>query len=228
MRGAFAGSLLVLATLAGACGEPVSAPAAREAALAIAPRWPAAVMANAVFGADIDSVYVIAYRGNESTAAERTVPFPRGQEGIRFSLNVPLLQRVETVYVYVEMREGATTTFYGYGDAVVLRAGAIPAVPAIPLQYVGLGYDAASLTISPTGGRIAPSDTVFFTTTALNFQQQPVTPPIAWSLSDSTLAVINASGRFIAGSRLGTLLVVATTPTGVADTVTVDIAPIIP
>lgn len=226
MRRMFVPAALAVAALAGACGEPVAAPSS-SATLVVRPRWPDAVMANAVFGAGIDSVRIIVSRQNEETAASAELAFPARDEGLRIGLDVPLRQRVETLWVYLDLYEDGQFSWYGSAE-VVLRAGAVPAVPDLPLAYFGPGSDAVSLAITPTGGRTGFADTLFFTTSALNGQQQPVTPPVAWALSDSSLATISAAGRFISGSREGQVRVIATTPTGLADTVTVDITAQIP
>ncbi len=222
-------AMLVAALLAlGACGERVAGPGADDVAvLAVQPRWPAAVMANAVFGAGIDTVEITVSRQNEQTAASRVVPFPSGQDGLRFSINVPLTQRTETLYVSIDLRQAGTTMFYGNGQ-VVLSSGALPRAPELPLFYSGPGSDAAFVSLTPRVGFVQPGDTVQFSAVAQNGQQQIVAAPIAWSLSDSSLARIGATGRFISRGGLGTVRVRATTPTGVADSITVTISPQVP
>ncbi len=230
MPTARAAALLLLCTTVaalGACGERIAGPAAGTAVLALQPRWPSAVMANAVFGAGIDTVEVTVSRQSEETAAHEVVPFPSGQEGLRFNLNVPLRQRTETLYVYIDLRQDGATVFYG-SSQVVLTAGAVPRVPELPLFYQGPGYDAVFVSLTPRTGFVQPGDTVQFSAVAQNGQQQVVAAPIAWSLSDSSLARIDANGRFISRGGLGTVRVRATTPTGVADSVTVAITTQVP
>jgi hypothetical protein len=220
--------LTSVAAALGACGERVAGPSsAGVAVLALQPRWPAAVMANAVFGAGIDTVEITVSRQNEQTAASRVVPFPSGQEGLRFSLSVPLTQRTETLYVSIDLRQAGTTMFYGNAQ-VVLSNGAIPQAPDLPLFYQGPGYDAVFVSLTPRTGFVQPGDTVQFSAVAQNGQQQIVAAPIAWSLSDSSLARIDATGRFISRGGLGTVRVRATTPTGVADSLSVTISPQVP
>ncbi len=219
-------ALLILLTsdaaALGACGERVAGPASGTAVLSVQPRWPSAVMANAVFGAGIDTVEVTVSRQNEQTAAHQVMPFPSGEEGLRFSLNVPLTQRTETLYVSIDLRQDGATVFYGSSE-VVLTSGAVPRVPDLPLFYQGPGYDAVFVSLTPRTGFVQPRDTVQFSAVAQNGQQQVVAAPIAWSLSDSALARIDGTGRFISRGGLGTVRVRATTPTGVADSITVTI-----
>ena len=217
-----AASVVVLA-----CGE-LAQPATRLASvpLALSVQWPQGTMANAVFGTDIDSVDVTVSRPNESLAASAVVPFPAGQEQLRFTIDVPLQQDVETLYVYLQMRAGPTTLFYGSGEAIV-RRGTVPFMPVLPLNYGGPGYDAAFVTISPrpaTAPLVVPAGaTLQFSAVVQNSFQAVVTPPLGWSVSDTRLGSIDASGRFTAKSLAGSLFVRVATPTGVTDSVAVTI-----
>lgn len=213
----------MFAVFASACGE-IAQPEVRgpTVPLALALAWPEGTVANAVFGADIDSVSVIVSRQNESTAASVVVPFPAGDEGIRFAVDVPLEQETETLFVYVQLRAGQTTLFYAFGD-VVLRVGTVPATPPLSLEYVGPGYDAAFVSISPRTAFVAPGGTLQFSALVQNALQAIVTPPLAWSVNDTRLATISASGLLTARSA-GSVRVRVTTPTGVADSLDVLIA----
>ena len=215
----------------GSCGEPIVAGAVRgDAQLVLALRWPtmpASVStttptANAVFGASIDTVEVVVTRSNESTAADELLPFPAGQDGLRFTVNVPLEQRVETLYAYVQLR-AAGSALYNASSIVVLRLGGVPTVPDLPLSYVGPGADAIGVVIAQRLGSVPVRGTLQFTAVAQGPLQGAVPSPIGWSVSDATLATISASGLLTAKQTPGTLRVRAFTPTGLIDSVSVSI-----
>ncbi len=227
-RLAVVAAAFVASAAATACGEAAQGPAfERSAPLALSVEWPAGTTANAVFGADIDSVSVVVARRNESTAAEAVFPFPAGREGLAITLDVPLEQKTETLSVYVDLRAGQSTRFYSNAQ-VVLRVGTIPAIPSLPLTYVGPGFDAVFLTISPRTGFVVPGGTLQFSASAQNGQQAIVAPPIGWSVSDTRLATISASGLLTARSGTGTVRVRAVTPNGVADSLNVLISAQLP
>lgn len=211
-----------------ACGELASAPAAeRVAPLALAFAWPDADPANSVLGADIDAVRIVVSRRNESTAADTTIAFPTGRNEFRAAVDVPLEQRVETLYVYVDMMAGQATRYYA-SEEIVLRNGIVPALPPLELFYVGPGSDAVSVNLTPRTSFVPLGGTVQFTATAQNGQQQLVTPPIAWSVSDRQRATISALGLLQARNRPGTVWVRALTPNGVGDSLQVNISAQLP
>jgi hypothetical protein len=220
--------LSIAAATAGAiaCGEPAQAPEfERSAPIALALAWP--TTADAVFGASIDSVDVTVSRRNESTALQTVIPFPAREEGLRVTIDVPLEQKVETLYVYIGLRAGQSTLYNSYGQ-VVLRVGTVPAAPALPLEYVGPGSDAAFVNISPRTAFVLPGGTLQFSATVQNTSQAIVAAPIAWSVNDTRLATISPGGLLTARSVSGSVRVRALTPTGVADSIDVLISTQLP
>lgn len=209
-----------------ACGESAQAPEfERSAPIALALAWPTTT--DAVFGASIDSVDVTVSRRNESTAMQTVIPFPAREEGLRVTIDVPLEQKVETLYVYIGLRAGQSTLYNGYGQ-VVLRVGTVPAAPALSLEYVGPGYDAAFVSISPRTAFVVPGGTLQFSALVQNAMQAAVTPPLGWSVNDTRLATISAAGLLTAKSANGTVRVRVVTPTGVADSIDVLISTQLP
>lgn len=220
--------LTIAAAAAGAiaCGESAQAPEfVRSAPIALALAWP--TTADAVFGASIDSVDVTVSRRNESTALQTVIPFPAREEGLRVTIDVPLEQKVETLYVYIGLRAGQSTLYNGYGQ-VVLRVGTVPAAPALPLEYVGPGYDAVFVSISPRTAFVVPGGTLQFSALVQNALQGTVTPPLGWSVNDPRLATISAAGLLTAKTTNGTVRVRVTTPTGVVDSIDVLISTQLP
>jgi len=209
-----------------ACGEPAQAHEfERSAPMALALAWPTTT--DAVFGASIDSVDVTVSRQNESTAIQTVIPFPVRDEGLRVTIDVPLEQKVETLYVYIGLRAGQSTLYNGYGQ-VVLRVGTVPAAPALPLQYVGPGYDAVFVSISPRTAFVVPGGTLQFSALVQNALQAAVTPPLGWSFNDTRLATISSAGLLTAKSANGSVRVRVATPTGVADSIDVLISTQLP
>lgn len=221
-----ASTALVTALVAVGCGEPAQGPIARAGApLALAVGWPGtgSGTANAVFGADIDAVRVGVYRRNEATAVDTTFRWSATSEELRLAVDVPLEQKVETLYVYVDLLAGQSPRFYGSSE-VVLRAETVPPTPAFELFYVGPGYDAVFLTVNPRGAFVLPNGTLQMSAVAQNGQQLVVTPPIAWSVSDTRLATISTTGLLAARGATGVVQVRAATPTGLIDSIAVTIA----
>ena len=211
------------------CGTLPSEPSlsASTASLALALAWPEPMTANAVFGASIDSVSVFIYRSDESTAADTIFAWAADDEELRLAVDVALRQEVETVYVNLDLRAGQTTLFYSYSQAI-MRRGSVPAAPAMPLQYIGPGYDAAFITITPRGSGTTRGGTITFSATAQNAQQAIVPAPIGWSVSDTRLGTIDAQGVFTAKSTLGSVRIRAITPNGIRDSVDVTIGATLP
>jgi len=221
--------LAASAVAALSCGTlpPEPSLSSSGASLALALQWPEPTTANAVFGAGIDSVSVFVYRNDESTAADTIFPWAAGDEELRLAVDIAMRQEVETVYVNLDLRAGQTTLYYAYGQAILRRAS-VPAAPAMPLQYIGPGYDAAFVTITPRGTTVLPGGTATFSASAQNGQQAIVAAPIGWSVSDTRLGTIDAQGVFTAKSALGTVRVRAITPTGIRDSVDVAVASTLP
>lgn len=223
MRGTAAAGLLGVLALV-ACGEPAAGPGMPVATLAPAVRWPAA-SAHSVFGAGIDHARIAVYRMSEQQVVDHTEVFPGDRDELRLRVSVPLEQRVESLWVSLELAQGTEVLYAGYAD-VILRLGALPAMPELPLHYVGPGWDAAWVTITPPSPRVAPGGTLLFTAVAQNQFQAIVSAPIAWSVSHPLLATISPGGLLTARAGVtGMTWVRALTPTGVTDSVFVEIMP---
>lgn len=179
--------------------------------------------ASAVFGAGIDTIRITVSRQNESTAAQATIAVRPSDDEFRIALDVPVTQAVESLYVYVDLYAAGTLLYYTNAP-VVVRNGAVPPMPPLPLTYFGPGSDAIAVFISPRTAAALTGDTLFFSATAQGAFQGTTPAPIAWAVSDAALATIDMTGRFIARSTPGSVWVRAFTPTGVADSVLVPIS----
>lgn len=217
-------TLLAAALVVAGCGELAQAPPlARGAPLALALAFPGGQTASSVFGADVDGVRIIVARQNESTVLDTMIPWALRDAEFRLAVNLQLIQRVETLYVNVDLLAGQATRFYGYGSFIV-REEALPALPPLELFYVGPGSDAVFITVTPRGLRLSPNGANQMTANVQNGQGLPVAPPVAWSVSDTRLARISATGMLTAKSALGSFYVRAATPSGLADSALVLIA----
>lgn len=216
---AFAAALLMAA-----CGELAHEPAlSKGAPLALAIALPGEGAARSIFSADVDAVRIHVSRRNEQTAVDTTIRWAATDQEFRLAINVLLVQRVETLYVYVDLMAGQATRFYA-SHQVVLRAEVVPAIPPFELFYIGPGYDAVFITVNPRGVVLQPRGTVQMSASVQNGQGLVVTPPVAFSVSDTRLATISATGLFTAKAIVGPVWVRAATPTGLRDSVQVLIS----
>ena len=218
---------VILAVILGviACGEVFEPSLSTRPPIAFALAWPTeGSTASATFGAGIDSVYLHISRPNESTAAETTVFFPPGREQLSLEVDIDLTQKVETLYAYMELRDSPSALYYSTAQ-LILRERVLPAIPAFDLIYVGPGSDAATVGISPRTTFVSAGFSVQYSATAYNGAGQPTPAPIGWSVSDPTLATVDATGKLTARAGAnGTLRVRAFTPSGVADSLDVTVS----
>jgi hypothetical protein len=204
--------------LATACGELAQEPQLRpvSAPLALALALPASGTASSAWGA----VRVFVGRRNESTALDTTIAWSASADGLRLAFDIPLEQRVETLFVAVDLLAGQAIHFYA-SNTVVLRAEVVPSIPPLPMTYIGPGSDAVSFSVTPRTAFVLPRGTLTFVATAFNGQGLSVAAPVAWSVSDSRIGSISATGVLTATARTGTVWVRGAIPTGLADSVQV-------
>lgn len=183
--------------------------------------------ANSVFGAGIDTIVVSVARFNESTAASARIAVDPADQEFRIAVDIPLVQPVESLYVYVDLYAAGSVLYYANAP-IIVRNGAVPAMPPLPLTYIGPGSDAIAVFISPRTASAFTGDTLLFSATAQGALQGTTPAPIGWATSDRNLATIDANGRFIARTTPGSVWVRGFTPTGVADSVLVPILARVP
>lgn len=218
--------IIALIVTAVACGDVLEPSAAQHPGLAFAVARPAAgsTAASVVFGADIDTVFVQIWRPNESIAAETTVTFPATENSLSLKLDIDLTTEAETLWAYIELRDGSSTLWYGDAE-IILRERTVPKVPEFALTYVGPGNDAVTVGISPRTIFVAAGSSAQYAATAYNGQGQPTPSPIGWNVSDTRLATVDETGKLTArvGAN-GTVRLRAFTPTGVADSLDVNVS----
>ena len=209
-----------------ACGDVLEPSAAKHPGIAFAVARPADGSTNTsvVFGAAIDTVYVQIWRPNESIAAETTVTFPATENSLSLKLDIDLTAEAETLWAYIELRDGSSTLWYGNTE-IILRERTVPKIPEFVLTYIGPGSDAVTVGISPRTTFLAAGFSEQYVATAYNGQGQSTPAPIGWHVSDSRLATIDATGKLSAKAGVnGMVRVRAFTPTGVADSIDVNVS----
>ena len=215
---------LGLATLA-ACGDPSGTTG--SATLALRPTFAAGTRLDAL-SLVIDNVRVVVYRpASEAVVTDVTTPFSVDEQEIRLAVRVPLEEPSETLFVSMDLRAGTQVLFSG-GQSMTVTSNASTTPPTpVPLGYLGPGSNIGALTILPRDTTVTTGDSLPFTVTAIDSAQAPVVDfYVGWSTTDSLRGTVNATGLFraaaVAPARAG-VYVIATTPTGVADSVLVTL-----
>jgi hypothetical protein len=226
MHGSARHALAVALVTLAACGDPSGT--AGSATLALRPTFAAGTNLDAL-SLVIDNVHVMVYRpASEELVTDVTTPFSLEAQEVRLTVRVPLEEPSETLFVGVDLRAGTQVLFSG-GQDMALTSGASTTPPTpVPLSYFGPGANIAGLIILPRDTTVTTGDSLSFTVTAIDSGQAPVPDfYVGWSTSDSLRGTVNATGLFraaaVAPARAG-VYVVATTPTGVADSVLVTLA----
>jgi hypothetical protein len=215
---------VTLATLV-ACGDPSGTTG--SATLALQPTFAAGTNLDAL-SLVIDSVRVVVYRpASEEVVAYQTTPFALDAQEVLLTVRVPLEQPSETLFVNVDLQAGSQVLFSG-GQSMAVTSGAITTPPTpVSLFYFGPGANIAALIILPRDTTVTTGDSLQFTVTAIDSAQAPVPDfYVGWATSDTLRGTVNATGFFraaaVAPVRAG-VYVIATTPTGVADSVLVTL-----
>ena len=217
--------VLLLGAAVATCRDAPTGPGrGGRASLALAPVLPAMASNLAAFGIAIDSLRVVVVRPPTDTVVDTTVFFAADQDSLALSLSIPLNQSPETFNVAMELRGSGFVLFTGTASAAI-TAGSNPPIPITNFAYTGPGAGITSLQITPADSVIRFGDSLRFRVDALA-GTTPVTQfYVSWSSTNETLAPINAHGVLLAPAQRAVIAVVATTPTGIADTVPVTFIP---
>ena len=184
---------------------------------------------------DFASVRVLLEREDGEVEVDSLVPFPPNVDEVTLRLNVTLDAQAppsgEPMSVTMKYINATGDTVFSGGPVEVIAkpASSGTAQPApVPIEYVGVGADAKSLTISPdayTGLRLANTT---FTATVLDSGDAPLPlAPVAFTSTDSQRVHVNlrTGATSLLGAR-GTARIIAQTLTGQADTAEVSITPV--
>ncbi|MDZ4865287.1 MAG: hypothetical protein SGJ01_17850 [Gemmatimonadota bacterium] len=150
---------------------------------------------------------------------QRVLPFNVNTQTLNVSLSFVTSVAAETLSVQLDYETLTSLVLFSSVQSVEVRAG-VPTAPQLMVpSYIGPGSNVAFIGLSPLDTTLTAGDTMAFTVSALDGQQQPVTSVyISWSSSDQQIPV-NAAGvlRTTAGtSRV--ITVTARTPPTLQDT----------
>ena len=179
------------------------------------------------FGIDYDRVRVVLVRPPADTAKDTTVAFAPGGPDLILNLTVEVRSSDEVFDVGIQFLSGPKPVFEGEGRARSHPADQPPPPQAqIAINYVGPGANVARISLSPKTSTLPPNQAIAFVATAFDANNNPVaTGPLSWSTSDPSLATISGTGTLQAEGRRGSVVVTATTPTGIFDRATVSVVP---
>lgn len=229
---------LLTATLA--CTDQPTEPSRGEA-FRITPVLPAGA-SLATFNLVIDSVYVQIYV-YDTTGCVECQAFRNGPGGsapiaaagrldtvlvaetfywdpadqtLPLSFELPEIPANHIFQLYLQMSAGSQMLFYGYLDLNPVRGTIV--LPPINVVYVGPGYLADSIAVTPGDTSARLTDTLYFDAQAYEAGVPLDTAYIGWRTTDTTKARITYTGQLtflppMAGSTVG---VIAMNPNGLA------------
>src|SRR5258708_4409329 len=204
-----------LATCADVTGGTHSVSLAR-ATLALAPRFEPntsrIIAALAQLGLQYDHVRIVIVKPQADTLKDTTVQFLSTDAPLTLELSVLAIPD-EHLGATVQFKSGTTVLFEGSATVIAAPANAAGApgnAISVAVTYVGPGATATKISLSPGAGTYASGIVTQFTATAFdssNVVLQNV--PIAWSVSDTNVATIDASGALTPKGTRGTVTVTA-------------------
>lgn len=230
LTSAFALSLL-------SCGREVTGPedglqmGGRLAMLALAPEMPSLmnVLEGAGDAVPFERVRIVLRNEDGSVAKDTVVDFPAAADSITLTLTLPIPvtapdSGLPLALSMMYVNAAGDTVFRGGPAAIVARpvgsSGArIPVV--IPVEFDGIGKDAASVVITPDVGTGVAGATTAFAATAFTAASAPIpnTPFLFYTLDSARAQVNAATGVATWLPNRGTARIVAALPNGLrADT----------
>ena len=224
----------LLATVAVlSCLRDSTAPRLVSGHLAVAPTFES--RSAGVVDFDRARITVVRPSASEVTAAsvvlDTVIAIPLTADSIDLSVSVPLIASSEDLLLYLRLINAAGDTVFRtnpYPQPVTVTSSGNATPVATTIAYVGVGFDAVSVTIT------TPDTAVFFGQ-ALQLNAVAFGPsdsaipgtPIAWRSLDSTRVRVpnRAAGQVVGGTARGTARIVAQLLSGPADTVLVAAQP---
>jgi hypothetical protein len=165
-------------------------------------------------GLPLDQVRVIVIRPPSDTLANVNQHFDPTSQQLRLNIPVRLERSTESLELHLEMYSGSILLFTGM-DFVTVTAGTTNPAAPITMTYQGPGTNVGSVTLTPRDTTVLFGGSFDFQASAVDSQQQPVVQfYVGWTASAGT---VDGNGRFTAPNAVDTVLVTATTPTGITD-----------
>ncbi len=239
---ALAGAMLFASLLS--CGREITGPdgrGGRPGALLLDPQFASirlggtGEMLSIGSVVEFDRVRVVLRRMDGTIAVDTLVPFPPTVESISLKLNITLDPQAppagEPLSVTMKYVNVAGDTVFSGGPLEVTAkptSSGAPAPVQLPIDYVGVGANAKSITIAPTDYTGLRLDATSFTATVLDSSDAPLPlAPVAFTSTDSQRVHVNlrTGATTLLGAR-GSAKIIAQTLTGQADTALVSITPV--
>lgn len=179
----------------------------------------------ASIGVAVTTVHITVFDLSGTAKLDTVLPFPAGDETLSVDLSLHLQGIEQEFNVTVQLLDASGAVQFSGMQRVTARDASLSSGPAetITLQYVGPGYSAKAVAVSPADATVLPGATQQLIATATDLGGAPVSNLIVtWTTSDSTIARITQTGNATAtvtalGPR-GTVTFTAKTPTGVVGT----------
>ena len=207
-----------------------------QAHLAITPTFsPAAsraYIALAANGADITNIHIVLTDLGGRIAVDTTVAFPVGKDSISIDLPLAIQGREEEFNAQIDLRDATGAIQFSIRQRVTARNSSLPPEPQAPLvlQYVGPGFTARTIAVSPGDATLLPGAAQSVIATGADSAGKPLGDlNIVWTSSDSNTVRVTQTGAASAlltsrGPR-GTVTITARTLSGVAGTSKVTVVP---
>jgi hypothetical protein len=179
------------------------------------------------FGINYDRVRVTLVRPPADTVKDTTLAFAPGGPDITLKLTVAVRSPDEVFDVGIDFLSDPSVVFHGHGR---VRSHApdqsAPPGEQIAIEYVGPGSNVAHIVVSPKTFTLPTDQSITFVAAAFDANNNPVAAvPLKWTTSDPSVATITDAGSMQALGSRGSVVVTATTPTGVTDGANVVVVP---
>ncbi|HEX8942808.1 MAG TPA: Ig-like domain-containing protein [Gemmatimonadaceae bacterium] len=179
------------------------------------------------FGIHYDHVRVTLTRPPSDVVRDTTIAFTPTSPDITLNLTVEVRSSDEVFEVGIDYLNTAGVVFHGHGR---VRSHApeqpSPQQEQISVEYVGPGANVARIDVSPKTSAVRTDGTLQFVAAAFDANNNAVAAvPLSWTTSDPSIATITGAGILQALERRGTVVVTASTPTGITDRATLVVVP---
>ena len=207
------------------------------ARIGIAPAFSAAALqaygALAARGVDVTNVRIRLVDLGGAVSLDTVVAFPVGRDTMTIDLPLNIQGKEQQFIATIQLRDASGAVQFSSTQRVTARDASLPFLPAtaITLQYVGPGYNAKTVAVSPSDATVFPGSTQLLIATATDPAGAPVNDLlVVWTTSDSSIARITPTGNVTAtvtarGPR-GTVTFTAKAPTGVLGTAKLTVLPL--
>jgi hypothetical protein len=167
----------------------------------------------AAAGVNYDNVHVAVRDPLDTTKTvkDTIVSFSSSQDSLPVDMTVPVTADGQRFDAGLDYRNGQQSLFSGHIVVQSYRPGdAAPPTPPLVLNYTGPGANAVRIQISPRGANTNANGSASFSILATDAGGAQVTvPPIAWSISDASLASVSTDGVVTGKGRRGTVTLTA-------------------